>query len=220
MARRPPVVRRRRAHDLAHAAVGRPEFVVNTKFVKPAELPTWKTLLDPKWQGKIRRQGPGRSGAGASLIALLLLSFRRRLRARSSIRIRSRCSRATRGKPCSGSRRAPIRSLVGPEPVDVAEFQAQGYPLEYVFPTDAPTMLTGSWRLDLAGQQGAASERRQAVHQLAGRTRSAREIRRSDATPLSLRTDVKYRRVAGVGVSAKGQPLHGHVRLQVRHLAA
>ncbi|HXP94419.1 MAG TPA: extracellular solute-binding protein, partial [Candidatus Binatia bacterium] len=44
-----------------------PELAVNTKLVKPSEIKTWKSLLDPKWQGKIIAKDPSISGAGASL---------------------------------------------------------------------------------------------------------------------------------------------------------
>ena len=42
-----------------------PELAVNTKLVKRGEMPTWKSLLDPKWQGKLRRQGSGQLPAPA-----------------------------------------------------------------------------------------------------------------------------------------------------------
>ncbi len=35
-----------------------PQLVVNTKYVKPREVSTWRSLVDPKWQGKIVAKDP------------------------------------------------------------------------------------------------------------------------------------------------------------------
>jgi iron(III) transport system substrate-binding protein len=167
-----------------------PELVVNTKFVKPAELPAWKTLLDPKWQGKIIAKDPAVSGAGTSLIAMLYIQFGPDFVKRLYQDQKPLISRDARQAVQFLAQGAyPI--LIGPEPVDVAEFQAQGYPLEYVFPTDAPTTLTGSYGLiSLVNKAPHPNAAKLFINWLAGRDPQEKfaEARFS----VSLRTDVKY----------------------------
>ncbi|MGA2395767.1 MAG: extracellular solute-binding protein [Candidatus Lustribacter sp.] len=167
-----------------------PELVVNTKFVQPRDVPTWKALLDPKWQGKIIAKDPAVSGAGTSLIAMLYLQFGpdyvRRLYQDQKPLI-SRDARQAVQFLAQGA--YPI--LMGPEPVDVAEFQRMGYPLEYVFPADAPTTLTGSYGLiSLVNKAPHPNAAKLFINWLAGREPQEKfaEARFS----ASLRTDVKY----------------------------
>jgi iron(III) transport system substrate-binding protein len=123
-----------------------PQLVINTKLVKPREMSSWRALLDPKWQGKIVAKDPGVSGAGTSLIAMLYMTFGpdfvKRLYQDQKPTI-SRDGRQSAQFLAQGS--FPI--LVGPEPTYIEQFKEQGYPLEYVFPGDAPTIVSGGYGL-------------------------------------------------------------------------
>ncbi|HEV8022629.1 MAG TPA: extracellular solute-binding protein, partial [Candidatus Lustribacter sp.] len=44
-----------------------PELAINTKYVPRRDVSTWKSLLDPKWRGKLAAKDPTITGAGASL---------------------------------------------------------------------------------------------------------------------------------------------------------
>ncbi len=123
-----------------------PELVINTKLVKPGELTTWKALLDPKWQGKIVAKDPGTSGAGTSLIALLYILFGpdyvKKLYKDQKPLI-SRDGRQAAQFLAQGN----YAVLLGPDTTAVDQFKQLGYPVDYVFPTDAPSVLSGGWGL-------------------------------------------------------------------------
>jgi len=167
-----------------------PELVVNAKFVKPSEIPTWKSLLDPKWQGKIIAKDPAVAGAGTSMIALLYMQFGPDFVKRLYQDQKPLISRDARQETQFLAQGAyPI--LIGPEPTEVDRFQHSGYPLEYVFPTDAPTTLTGSYGLiSLVNKAPHPNAAKLFINWLAGRDPQEKfaEARFS----VSLRTDVKY----------------------------
>ena len=52
-----------------------PELAVNTKLVSPKEIPTWKSLLDPKWKGKLLAKDPTTGNSGQSLTSFLYVTF-------------------------------------------------------------------------------------------------------------------------------------------------
>lgn len=167
-----------------------PELVINTKFVKPGEVPTWKALLDPKWQGKIIAKDPAVSGAGTSLIAMLYLQFGPDYVKRLYQDQKPLISRDARQAVQFLSQGAyPI--LMGPEPTDIVQFQRMGYPLEYVFPTDAPTMLTGSYGLlSLVNKAPHPNAAKLFINWLAAR--ESQEHFAEARFSVSLRTDVRY----------------------------
>jgi iron(III) transport system substrate-binding protein len=151
---------------------------------------TWKALLDPKWQGKIIAKDPGVSGAGTSLIAMLYLQFGpdyvKRLYQDQKPLI-SRDARQATQFLAQGT--YPI--LMGPEPTEIVQFQHLGYPLEYVLPTDAPTMLTGSYGLlSLVNKAPHPNAAKLFINWLAGREPQQKFAEALRA--VSLRTDEKY----------------------------
>ena len=119
-----------------------PELVVNTKLVNPRDVSTWKSLLDPKWQGKIVAKDPGTSGAGTSLIAMLYMTFGpdfvKKLY-KDQKPVISRDGRQAAQFLAQGS----YAILLGPDTTAVDQFKRIGYPVDYVFPTDAPSVLSG-----------------------------------------------------------------------------
>ncbi len=167
-----------------------PQLVVNTKLVKPREVSTWRALVDPKWQGKIVAKDPGVSGAGTSLIAMLYMTFGpdfvKRLYQDQKPTI-SRDGRQSAQFLAQGSN--PI--LVGPEPTFIEQFKAQGYPLEYVFPTDAPTIVSGGYGLlSLVNKAPHPNAAKLFINWLANREPQQKFAQALRA--VSLRTDEKY----------------------------
>ena len=74
---RAPLVRRSAAtRSCASSRTSYPELAINTKLVKRGEMTTWKSLLDPKWQGKADRARirPVRAPA-ASLTSYFYIKF-------------------------------------------------------------------------------------------------------------------------------------------------
>jgi iron(III) transport system substrate-binding protein len=167
-----------------------PELVINTKLVKPGEVTTWKSLLEPKWQGKIVAKDPGISGAGASLISMLYITFGpdyvKRLY-RDQKPVISRDGRQSVQFLAQGS----YAILLGPESTAVDEFQRQGYPLAPVFPTDAPNLLSGGYGLiSLMNKAPHPNAAKLFVNWLAGR--AAQELFAESLQEVSLRSDARY----------------------------
>ncbi|MGA2395764.1 MAG: extracellular solute-binding protein [Candidatus Lustribacter sp.] len=167
-----------------------PELVVNTKLVKPGEVTTWHALLDPKWQGKIVAKDPGVSGAGTSLIAMLYIQFGpdfvRRLYRDQKPTI-SRDARQAAQFVAQGN----YALLLGPDATAVDTFKQQGYPIDYVFPTDAPSVLSGGWGLFcLMNKAPHPNAAKLFINWLAGPAGQAAFAR--SVLSVSLRTDIKY----------------------------
>jgi iron(III) transport system substrate-binding protein len=120
-----------------------PELAINTKLVNPKELPTWKSLLDPKWKGKLLVKDPTTSGSGQSLTSFLYLTFGpdfvRKLY-RDQQPVFTRDSRQASQWLAQGT--YPI--WVGTEFSTLETFKKAGYPIAAVTPTDGPGILTGS----------------------------------------------------------------------------
>ena len=167
-----------------------PELVINTKLANPREVSTWKSLLDPKWRGKIVAKDPGVSGAGTSLISMLYLTFGpdyvKKLY-KDQQPVISRDGRQAAQFTAQGS----YAILLGPDSTAVDQFRKQGYPLEYVFPTDAPSILSGGWGLiSLINKAPHPNAAKLFINWLA--SRAGQEPFARSVLSASLRTDVKY----------------------------
>ena len=179
------------AHTILRTQSGvTPMLVVNTKLVKAGEVTTWKSLLDPKWQGKIVAKDPAVSGAGTSLIALLYLQFGpdyvKRLY-KDQQAVVSRDARQAMQFIANGT--YPI--LIGPEPTEIVRFQKLGYPIVPVFPADAPGILSGSNGLiSLVNKAPHPNAAKLFINWIAGRG-PQKKLAEARLT-VSLRTDVKY----------------------------
>jgi iron(III) transport system substrate-binding protein len=166
-----------------------PELVINTKLVKRGEVTTWKSLLDPKWQGKIIAKDPGVSGAGTGLIALLYLLFgpdyvKRLYKDQKPILSRDGRQAAT------FLAQSNYAILLGPETTAIDQFIHLGYPVEYVFPTDAPDVLTAGYGMvSLVNKAPHPNAAKLFVNWLAGR--DAQEAFALSLGGVSLRTDTK-----------------------------
>ena len=167
-----------------------PELVINTKLVKPREVSRWKSLLDPKWQGKIVAKDPGVSGAGTSLIAMFYMQFGPDFVKRLYQGQKPTISRDGRQAALFLAQETyPI--LIGPEPTYIEQFKAQGYPLEYIFPTDAPSIISGGYGLlSLVNKAPHPNAAKLYINWLAGR--DAQEKFAEALRAVSLRTDERY----------------------------
>jgi iron(III) transport system substrate-binding protein len=120
-----------------------PELAVNTKVVNPKEIPTWKSLLDPKWKGKLLVKDPTTSGSGQSLTSFLYLTFGpdfvRKLY-KDQQPVFTRDARQASQWLAQGT----YGIWVGTEFSTLETFRKLGYPVEAVAPTDGPGILTGS----------------------------------------------------------------------------
>ncbi|HEV8022626.1 MAG TPA: extracellular solute-binding protein [Candidatus Lustribacter sp.] len=167
-----------------------PELAVNTKLVPAGQVTTWKSLLDPKWKGKIVAKDPASSGAGASLISYFYLMFGADFVKQLYIEQKPVLSRdARQAVQFVAEGNYPI--IVGPDTPAMVDFQKLGYPLQPIFPTDAPSVLTGSWGLTcLINKAPHPSAAQLFINWFAG---PAAQLAYAKATQsLSLRTDLRY----------------------------
>jgi len=167
-----------------------PELAVNTKLVGHGEVTTWKSLLEPKWLGKVIAKDPASSGAGASLISYFYINFGPDFVKKLYVEQKPILSRdARQAVQWLAQGNYPI--LVGPDTPALDQFRQLGYPIEPVFPTDAPSVLTGSWGLVcLLNKAPHPSAAKLFINWFAGP--AAQEAFAKADQSLSLRTDVKY----------------------------
>jgi iron(III) transport system substrate-binding protein len=121
-----------------------PTIAVNAKLVKPGEIATYHDLLDKKWQGKIIAKDPTITGTGASLISYLYLKFGPdfvQALYKQQKPFVSRDPRQAAQALAQGS--YPVS--VGPDIHETLHFKELGYPVEYVFPSDSPRVLSGGF---------------------------------------------------------------------------
>jgi iron(III) transport system substrate-binding protein len=167
-----------------------PGLAINTKLVKRGELSTWKSLLDPKWQGKIIAKDPLTYGAGSQVNSYFYLTFGpdyvKKLY-QDQKPVLSRNARQSMQWLAEGS--YPI--LLGPDTAEMLNFKKLGYQIEAVLPTDGPSMLTAGWGLTcLMNKAPHPNAAKLFVNWYAGR--AGQESFANATQSVSLRTDVKY----------------------------
>jgi iron(III) transport system substrate-binding protein len=166
-----------------------PEISINTKYVKRGEIPTWKTLLEPKWQGKYVAKDPASSGAGASLVSYFYINFGADFVKKFYQDQKPALSRDPR-QEAQWLAQGNYPVAVGADLAEIMRFQQQGYPVEPIFPTDAPSVLTGSWGLVcLMNKAPHSNAAKLFINWLAGPQAEAAFAKSTQS--LSLRTDVK-----------------------------
>lgn len=191
------------AHTILHVlSTVAPGLAINTKYVKRGEVTTWKSLLDPKWQGKIIAKDPLTLGAGSQLPSYFYLTlgpdFVKKLYGGQQP-VLSRNGRQAMQWLAEGS--YPI--LLGPDTAEMINFRELGYPIEAVFPTDGPGMLNCGWGLVcLMNKAPHPNAAKLFVNWFAGR--DAQEIFADATQSVSLRTDVKYQGVPDFLFPQKG----------------
>jgi iron(III) transport system substrate-binding protein len=167
-----------------------PELAINTKLVKRGEVTTWKSLLDPKWRGKLAAKDPAGSGAGQSLTSYFYLQFGPDFVKKLYIEQKPTLTQdARQGMQWLAQGTNPI--LIGPDTPALVRFQNLGYPVEPVLPTDGPSVLTGSWgNVCLLNKAPHPNAAKLFINWFAG---PGAQLAYAKATQsLSLRSDLKY----------------------------
>jgi len=167
-----------------------PELAINTKYVQPHEVSTWKALLDPKWRGKLAAKDPTITGAGASLDSFFYIELGPDFVKRLYIDQKPTLTRDQR-QAAQWLAEGTYPILIGADYSNLIEFQKAGYAVVPVFPTDAPSVLTGGFgNLCLVNKAPHPNAAKLFINWLAG---PAGELAYSEATQApSLRTDLKY----------------------------
>lgn len=179
-----------------------PELAVNTKLVKPGEVTTWKSLLDPKWQGKLITKDPGISGAGASLISYFYINFGPDFVRKLYVDQKPVISRDAR-QSAQWLAQGNYAILVGPDPEAVESFAHLGYPVAPAYPTDGPSVLSGGWGLiSLVNRAPHPNAAKLFINWLAGRV--GLQAFANATLALCLRNDVKYTDVPAYAFPKKG----------------
>jgi iron(III) transport system substrate-binding protein len=120
------------------------ELYVNTKLVQPKEVPTWHSLLDPKWKGKLLIKDPRLPGTGQSLNSYFYIHFGPDFLKKLYIDQQPAFSGDTRqGAQWLAQGSYPI--WVGGDWGALDAFRKLGYPVAPVLPTDGPGILTGAF---------------------------------------------------------------------------
>jgi iron(III) transport system substrate-binding protein len=167
-----------------------PEMAINTKFVKPRDVSTWKSLLEPKWKGKFVAKDPASSGgSGASLTSYFYIVFGPDFVKKIYVDQKPFLSRDPR-QSMTWLAEGTYPILVGPDTTQMDQFQKLGYPIQPVFPTDGPSVLTGGWGLVALVNKAPHPKAAQLfINWLAGPT--VQEAYAKTLQSLSLRTDVR-----------------------------
>jgi ABC-type Fe3+ transport system substrate-binding protein len=179
------------AHTILHVlSTVAPGLAVNTKLLRQGEATTWKSLLDPKWQGKIIAKDPLTYGAGSQMPSYFFITFGPdyvKTLYQAQQPVLSRNGRQAMQWLAEGS--YPI--LIGPDTSELMAFKKLGYPVEAVLPTDGPSMLNAGWGLVcLMNKAPHPNAAKLFVNWIAGRAGQA--IFANATQSASLRTDVKY----------------------------
>jgi iron(III) transport system substrate-binding protein len=169
-----------------HVAV---ELMINTKLVDPKEITTWKSLLDPKWKGRLLVKDPRQPGAGQSLNSYFYIYFGPDFIHRLYIDQQPVFSGDGRqGAQWLAQGNYPI--WVGGEWGQLDAFRKLGYPVAPVTPTDGPGILTGSFGLvSLMNRAPHPNAAKLFVNWMASREGSAEFAK--GLLSASLRTDLK-----------------------------
>jgi iron(III) transport system substrate-binding protein len=122
------------------------EVAVNTKLVKPSDIPTWRSLLDPKWKGKLLVKDPRLSGSGQTLNSYFYINFGPDYVKKLYV---------DQQPVFTGDLRQAAQWLaegtygvwVGTEFSQLQPFIKAGYPIAPVQPGDGPGILTGGYSL-------------------------------------------------------------------------
>jgi iron(III) transport system substrate-binding protein len=158
--------------------------------VHPRDVSTWRALLEPKWQGKIAAKDPTITGAGASLTSYFYLEFGPEFVKGLYITQKPTLTRDQRqAAQWLADGTYPI--LVGADLASLVQFQKLGYPIQPIFPNDAPSVLSGGFgNICLVNKAPHANAAKLFINWLAG---PAGQTAYAEATQaVSLRTDLKY----------------------------
>jgi iron(III) transport system substrate-binding protein len=181
-----------------------PTLAINTKLVKPGEIGRYADLLDAKWRGKIIAKDPTVTGAAGSLISYLYLTFGGDYVAKLYKEQKPFISRDTRqaGQALANGN-YPI--WLGVDMHETLHFRQLGYPVEFVFPSDGPRIVSGGWGfVGLMNKAPHPNAAKLLVNWLAGPEGSATYAKAAEF--LSLRTDIDQHWAEDFVILKPGQP--------------
>jgi iron(III) transport system substrate-binding protein len=165
------------------------ELTVNTKLVKPKEIPTWKSLLDPKWKGKLLIKDPTASGTGQSLNSFFYINFGPDF-VRKLYKDQQPVFTADTRQAAQWLAQGNYGVWIGSDMSQLDPFIKLGYPIDAVQPTDAPGILTGSYgMISLMNRAPHPNAAKLFINWIAGREGDA--IFAKSLLAGSLRTDIK-----------------------------
>jgi iron(III) transport system substrate-binding protein len=167
-----------------------PELAINTKLVKPQDVATWQSLLEPKWQGKIIAKDPSVPGAGVVLTSYFYMQYGPDFVRKLYKDQRPMLSRDPR-QSVQWLAQGNGAILVGPDFPTLMQFQKLGYPVAAIFP-QGPEMITGGWGLiSLMNRAPHPNAAKLFVNWLAGK--HGLESFSNSSIEVSLRNDITYR---------------------------
>ena len=165
------------------------ELAVNTKLVQPKEIPTWKSLLDPKWKGKILAKDPRQSGTGQSLNSFFYINFGPDFVRKLYIDQQPVFTADTR-QAAQWLAQGTYGVWLGSDFSQLEPFIKAGYPIAPIQPSDGPGILTGSYGfISLVNKQPHPNAAKLMINWLGGREGQA--ILAKALVAGSLRTDIK-----------------------------
>jgi iron(III) transport system substrate-binding protein len=165
------------------------QVAVNTKLVAVKDIPTWKSLLDPKWKGKLLVKDPTTAGAGQSLTSYFYINFGPDFVKKLYVDQQPTFSRDPR-QSAQFLAQGNYGVWVGTDFGQLEPFRKLGYPIEPVVPSDGPGILTGSYGfLCLINRAPHPNAAKLFINWVAGRDGSA--LFAKGLLAGSLRTDIK-----------------------------
>ncbi len=165
------------------------ELVINTKLVNPKEIPTWKSLLEPRWKGKLLAKDPTASGTGQSLNSFFYLTFGPDF-VRKLYKDQQPVFTTDLRQAAQWLAQGNYGVWIGADMSQLEPFVKLGYPIKVIQPSDAPGILTGSYGLiSLMNKAPHPNAAKLFINWIAGRDGGAAFARSLIAG--SLRTDLK-----------------------------
>ena len=181
-----------------------PVLAINTKLVPAGELRRFADLLDPKWRGRIIAKDPTVTGTSGSLISYLYLNFGGDYVAKLYQEQRPFISRdARQASQALANGNYPI--WLGADMHETLHFRQLGYPVEFVFPSDGPRIVSGGWGfVGLMNRAPHPNAAKLLVNWLAGPEGSATYAKAAEF--VSLRADIDQSWAEDFAVLKPGQP--------------
>jgi iron(III) transport system substrate-binding protein len=165
------------------------ELAVNTKYVQPKDIPTWKSLLDPKWKGKLLVKDPAAPGAGQSLTSYFYEQFGPDF-VKKLYQDQNPTLNADSRQAAQFLAQGNYGVWIGADFDSLEPFIKAGYPIVPVEPTDAPGILTAAFGfLCLMNKAPHPNAAKLFLNWLASKDGEDAFARAQDGA--SLRTDVK-----------------------------
>jgi iron(III) transport system substrate-binding protein len=185
------------------ARISSAELAINTSLVKPREVATWQSLLDPKWQGKIIAKDPTTDGAGAILVSYFYGNLGPDFVRKLYIDQKPTISRDPR-QAVQWLAQGNGAILVGPDLPTLYQFQKLGYPVTALFP-QGPQLISGGYGLvGLMNHAPHPNAAKLFVNWLA--SKPGQDAFSNALLEPSLRTDVTYQNVPQILFPLKNRP--------------